>query len=121
MPEQVTFDVKISVESFYQSQSDFNNQGENYFAYRITIENLGEDSIQLISRHWHILDGVLGYREVEGDGVIGEQPIIEAGAMFRYVSGVNFNTSIGKMWGSYQMINIKNNKTFDVTIPDFLM
>ena len=119
MVQQITEGVSITVETFYQP--DFSNplNGEFMFAYRITIENMGHVPVQLLRRHWHIIDSNGSYREVEGEGVVGEQPMLEPGESYQYVSGCNLRTEIGKMYGTYQMENLHNKSHFEVSIPEF--
>ncbi len=113
--------VKVSVETFYQQ--DYSNplQSEFMFAYRITIENHNPFPVKLHSRHWHIFDSDGSYREVEGEGVVGMQPVISAGEEYQYVSGCNLHTEMGRMHGAYSMENLHNKEVFDVNIPSFEM
>jgi ApaG protein len=119
MVQQVTEGVSVTVETFYQPNQSNPVNSEFLFAYRITIENLSTMPIQLISRHWHIVDSNGTEREVEGEGVVGQQPIIQPGENYQYVSAANLRSDIGKMYGTYQMVNLYNKKTFDVSIPEF--
>ncbi len=113
--------VQISVETFYQA--DYSNPGSNefMFAYRITIENHNNFSVKLDKRHWHIFDSNGEYREVEGEGVVGQQPVIAPGEQFQYVSGCNLKTEMGKMFGKYIMENQNTKQPFEVNIPSFEM
>ena len=77
MVHQVTDGVSITVETFYQPSQSNPLSSEYLFAYRITIENLSTMPVKLLRRHWHIIDSNGSYREVEGDGVVGQQPVIE--------------------------------------------
>lgn len=86
MVSKVTEGVKISVEQFYQPEYSNPVQSEFMFAYRITIENNNAFPIQLLKRHWWIVDSNADRREVEGDGVIGVQPIIAPGEKYQYIS-----------------------------------
>ena len=115
----VTEGVNIMVETFYQPAQSNPLNSEYLFAYRITIENLTIYPVRLLSRHWHILDSNGTHREVEGEGVVGEQPVINPGDSYQYTSGANLHTEIGKMYGSYQMENIFNKKKLTITIPEF--
>lgn len=119
MVQQVTEGVSITVETFYQAAQSNPLSSEFLFAYRITIENLGSMPVKLLRRHWHIMDSNGSYREVEGEGVVGQQPIIEPGDSYQYVSAANLRTEIGKMYGTYQMENLFNKKLMTVTIPEF--
>jgi len=117
MVQHITEGVNITVETFYQSAQSNPLSSEYIFAYRITIENLGPVAVKLLRRHWHIADSNGTFREVEGEGVVGQQPIIEPGGH----SACNLRTDIGKMWGTYQMENLYNKSLFEVKIPEFLM
>jgi ApaG protein len=119
MVQMVTEGVSIMVETFYQPSQSNPLNSEYLFAYRITIENLTIYPVKLISRHWHILDSNGTHREVEGDGVVGEQPIISPGDSYQYTSGANLHSEIGKMYGTYLMENLFNKKKLTITIPEF--
>ncbi len=121
MTTRITEGVKISVETFYQDEYSQPLSNEFMFAYRITIENQGEASIRLVRRHWYIFDSNGTTREVEGEGVVGIQPIIEPGKTHQYVSGSHLKTEIGKMHGTYTMIRVMDGKTFMVNIPEFAL
>lgn len=121
MVTKITDGVKISVETIYQPEYS-NPANEHFmFAYRINIENMTENSVQLMHRHWHIFDSNGTKREVEGEGVVGEQPVIEPGDNHEYVSGCNLKTEMGSMKGSYEMKRIVDNRTFRVNIPEFYL
>jgi ApaG protein len=113
--------VEINVETFYQP--DYSNpvSGEYMFAYRITIENHNNFPVKLHRRHWHIFDSNGTYREVEGEGVVGVQPVLNSGERYQYVSGCNLRTEMGKMHGTYTMENLNNKTNFEVNIPSFEM
>ena len=108
--------VRVAV-SFLPEQSD-PGAGRWYWAYHIRIENDGEIAAQLISREWTIVDGRGGHHEVQGEGVVGEQPVIEPGGSFDYVSGCPLHTPTGSMEGRYHMIG-EDGSAFDVSIPRF--
>jgi ApaG protein len=113
--------VEVSVETFYQQ--DYSNpiQSEYMFAYRIAIENHNSFPVKLHRRHWHIFDSNGSYREVEGEGVVGVQPVLSPGEKYQYVSGCNLRTEMGRMHGTYQMENLNSKTLFDVNIPAFEM
>ncbi len=113
--------VEVSVEVFYQPEYSQPMQHEYMFAYRINITNHNNFSVQLLRRQWHIFDSPGDHREVEGEGVIGQQPILTPGESFQYVSGCNLKSEMGKMWGNYEMQNISNQQLFLVEIPPFQM
>lgn len=121
MVTQITEGVKISVENTYQKEYS-NPEKEHYmFAYHISIENLSTESIQLISRRWKIFDSNGEYRVVEGEGVVGLQPVIKPGAFHAYTSGCNLQTDIGYMEGEFQMIREMDGFVFEVEIPRFTL
>jgi ApaG protein len=121
MSTEVTSGIKVTVETFYQPTHSNPAQHHYVFAYRITITNESEEVIKLKRRHWFIVDSDNARREVEGEGVVGEQPVLKPGEQYRYVSGCNLNTEIGKMYGSYLMERKSDNKLFYVKIPEFKM
>lgn len=123
MVQQVTQGISISVETFYQEDQSNSMRNEHLHAYRITIENQSPSPIKLISRHWYIADTYYGtnIKEVEGDGVVGEQPIIQPGEVYQYISACNLRSDIGKMYGTYEMENLFNKSRFTVNIPEFLL
>ncbi|MEQ8809719.1 MAG: Co2+/Mg2+ efflux protein ApaG, partial [Imperialibacter sp.] len=83
--------------------------------------NCGDNTIQLLRRHWYIHDLNTQVREVEGEGVVGQQPILEPGETHQYVSGCNLRSGVGKMLGSYLMEKVLDGKKFQVKIPEFTM
>lgn len=119
MVTQITDGVKVSVETMYQSEYSNPAQEHYMFAYKITIENLGDYTVQLMRRHWQIFDSNGSIREVEGEGVVGEQPVIEPGEQHEYVSGCNLKTDIGSMKGTYLMRRLIDNREVEVKIPEF--
>src|SRR5690606_30524933 len=119
MATQITDGVKVSVETVYQSEYSNPDNDHFMFAYHITIENLSEHSVQLLRRHWLIYDSSGTKREIEGDGVVGLQPIIAPGEHHEYVSGCNLKSEMGYMEGSYQMLREIDGTLFDVQIPRF--
>lgn len=121
MISAVTDGVKVSVMTEYQPEYSSPYQAHFVFTYRITIENEGNSTIQLLRRHWIIYDANGSAREVEGEGVVGQQPILEPGEVHEYVSGCNLRSSLGKMTGTYLMERIVDGKQFRVNIPEFTM
>jgi ApaG protein len=121
MISKISSGVRISVETYYQPEYSNPVNSEFMFAYKITIENNNSFSVKLLRRHWHIFDSNGSVREVEGDGVVGVQPIISPGSSYQYISGCNLRSEIGKMHGTYLLENLNNNKTFTVAIPGFEM
>lgn len=121
MNSKISGGVKISVETFYQSEYSNPINSEFMFAYKITIENNNDFPVKLLRRHWHIYDSNGSVREVEGEGVVGIQPVVTPGTSYQYISGCNLRSEIGKMQGTYLLENLNNKKTFNVTIPAFEM
>lgn len=119
MVNTITEGVKVSVETLYQQEYS-NPANEHFmFAYKITIENMTDYAVQLMRRRWDIFDSNGTKREVEGEGVVGLQPVIEPGNAHEYVSGCNLKTEMGSMKGEYQMVRLLDNRAFDVVIPEF--
>jgi len=121
MVSKISEGVTISVETFYQPDYSNPQSSEYMFAYRITIENNNSFPVKLLRRHWFIFDSDSTHREVEGEGVIGNQPEINSGEKYQYISGCNLRTELGKMHGTYFMENLNSKKTFYVNIPAFEM
>jgi|TARA_B110000046_G_scaffold160993_1_gene174431 ApaG protein len=112
--------IRVSVVTEYVQQQSQPEQNQFAFAYHITIENQGDVAAKLLGRHWIIIDANQERKEIRGMGVIGEQPVIEAGASYQYTSGVVLKTPIGTMEGSYQLLNDKGDP-FDAAIAPFLL
>lgn len=108
--------VRVAV-SFLPEQSA-PKAGRWFWSYHVRIENEGARSVQLLSRHWYILDGRGAEHEVTGEGVVGEMPLIPAGGSYDYVSGCPLSTPTGAMHGSYRLVD-EAGATFDVAIPNF--
>jgi ApaG protein len=121
MIAQITQGVKVSVETEYQPSYSSPSQYHYVFTYRITIENQSDFTIQLMRRQWYIHDAGFQPREVEGEGVVGQQPVLEPGQSHQYVSGCNLKSGIGKMVGTYLMERIVDGTSFRVNIPEFTM
>ncbi len=121
MISKISEGVQISVETFYQSDYSNPTNNEFMFAYRITIENHNSFTIKLLRRHWYIFDSNGEHREVEGEGVVGVQPVLKPNEQFQYVSGCNLRTEMGKMQGYYSMENQNSKEQFSVKIPPFEM
>lgn len=121
MVTEITEGVKVTVETEYQSDYSSPSQAHYVFTYQVTIENNSNHTVKLLRRRWLIRD--IGYapREVEGEGVIGQQPVLEPGHTHRYVSGCNLKSGIGKMRGAYFMKRIMDGRPLEITIPEFTM
>lgn len=110
--------VCVQVQSFYVESQSAPEEDRYVFAYTITIRNLGRESVQLLSRYWLITNGNGRKTEVQGDGVVGEQPHIAPGDEFQYTSGAVLETPMGTMQGHYVMIDAQGEQ-FHVDIPVF--
>ncbi len=110
--------VRVSV-SYLPEQSE-PGRGRWFWAYHIRIENEGDQAVQLLTRHWIITDGRGSRHSVEGEGVVGEQPMIMPESSFDYVSGCPLSTPAGSMQGSYQML-AEDGEVFAVDIPKFAL
>ncbi len=121
MKNKIISSVKIHVKTWYRS--DLSNPEENqyFYNYRIQIENKGNEPIQLLHRHWMVEQLIYGIQHVDGPGVVGEQPLIEPGALFEYVSGCEFWMPIGRMSGFYTFQNLETEQLFSVPIPLFTL
>lgn len=112
--------VSVSVETRYLERESQPTKSSFAFAYTITIRNLREEPVQLLSRHWIINDQNNRRKEVKGKGVIGKQPVIQPGDSFTYSSGAVITTEIGDMHGSYTM-QLANGEMIEVPIPTFVL
>ena len=118
--EAETRGVVVRVSASYLPEQSEPQRGRWFWAYHIRIENAGAIAVQLLTRHWIITDGRGARHTVEGEGVVGEQPMIEPGGSFDYVSGCPLATPTGHMQGSYHMIG-EDGSAFDVAIPKFAL
>lgn len=118
MYQETTKAITITVEPNYLDDESEPDDFHFVWAYHITIENNGGETVQLLRRRWHITDSNGNVQEVRGEGVVGEQPILEPGESFEYTSGAPLSTPSGFMVGSYLMIS-ENGATFDVSVPAF--
>lgn len=118
MYTQTTQRIKITVQPTYLDHQSSPENGHFVWAYTIGIENLSEQVVQLISRYWHITDGMGRVQEVNGPGVVGKQPVLKPGEAFKYTSGTSLSTSSGMMSGRYHMRGA-DGKMFDIIIPAF--
>ena len=121
MTTEITQGIKVSVETEYQPEYSSPGQQHFVFTYRITIENNSPYTCQLLRRHWYIHDATFEVRQVEGDGVVGQQPVLEPGQSHKYVSGCNLRSGTGKMYGSYTMERALDGQIIEVAIPAFSM
>ncbi len=116
--EARTRDIVVRVSPAYQTDQSAPEEGRWFWTYTVEIENHGAETVQLVSRHWVITDGLNRREDVRGPGVVGEQPTLKPREAFRYSSGCPLTTPSGMMRGAYQMMT-REGDAFDVTIPEF--
>jgi ApaG protein len=120
-PHSATTDgVVVRVAASFLPEQSAPDNGRWFWAYHIRIENDGAQEVQLLTRRWVITDGHGARHLVEGEGVVGEQPVIAPGASFDYVSGCPLETASGAMEGRYHMLRA-DGSTFDAAIPRFVL
>ena len=119
MVQQVTSGIKISVETDFQGTFFKNHKMHFAFGYEVTIENQSKDSVQLNSRFWRIFDSLNHTEVVEGEGVIGQKPVLQPGESHIYNSGCLLTSPFGAMQGFYNMVNFTTTNKFKVYIPSF--
>ena len=119
MTTLTTNGIVVSVESNYQADLSEAAEEKHIFVYHITIENRNHFSVQLLRRRWLIFDSNCIRYEVEGAGVVGEQPVMESGESYQYSSWCNLKTEMGKMRGTYILQNQLDESFFGVNIPEF--
>lgn len=121
MPTTTTQGVTVTVTTNYLPDYSSPSQEHFVFAYRIDIRNNSSHTVKLLRRHWFISDANGTVREVEGEGVVGRQPVLEPGESHQYMSGCNLKSGMGKMQGTYLMERIGNGDNFQVNIPEFTL
>jgi ApaG protein len=118
MYRAVTRQIEVIVRPSFLPERSSAEHGRYFWAYTIAIVNAGAQAVQLMTRHWIITDATGHHQEVRGEGVVGEQPVIEPGERFEYTSGVPLTTPSGFMTGSYRMVS-EDGEPFDIAIPTF--
>lgn len=118
MFEAVTHEITVRVEPQFLDEQSSPEDHHYFWAYYVEIENKGNEPVQLRARHWRITNGVGAIQEVNGEGVVGEQPIILPGETYKYTSGAPLGTPSGFMDGWYKMEK-KTGEDFNVDIPVF--
>lgn len=120
MSEAVTRGVRVKVESEYAPDRSDPSKNQWFFLYAVTITNEGNETVQLLTRHWIIKDGTGHTEEVRGPGVVGKQPVLKPGESFEYTSGCPLATPFGVMEGTYQMTTESGDR-FDAAIAPFTL
>lgn len=120
MPEMVTRDIRVRVESEFVPERSSPENSEFVFSYKVAIGNIGAETVQILGRHWLIHDAFGESEEVIGAGVIGEQPILRPGEEFRYTSYCPLKTSFGTMQGHFEAVTDMG-ENFTIEIPEFTL
>ena len=118
--EATTRDIRVRVKAEYDPSRSSPQQSQWFFLYAVNIKNESQDTVQLVSRHWVITDGMGKVEEVRGPGVVGKQPVLSPGQSFEYTSGCPLTTPFGTMNGTYQMVN-QAGEQFDIEIAPFTL
>ncbi len=116
----VTHEIEVTALPAYVPEKSSPERNYYFFAYKIKIRNQGKDPVQLTHRHWIITDGRGTIDEVDGEGVVGDKPLINPGEMYEYVSACPLSTPTGNMRGAFTMIR-SDGERFDVNIPLFFL
>ncbi len=116
---KTTRGIRVSVRSFYLDDQSQPEENRYVWAYRVRIENNSRQAVQLMRRTWRITDAHGRTQHVHGEGVVGEQPLLEPGESFEYTSGTPLDTPSGFMGGAYHMVLPSSGENFDVVIPTF--
>ena len=118
MSDTTTQGIRVQVESLYDEDRSAPQENYYFFAYRVRISNVGTEAAQLLSRDWIITDATGYQQQVQGPGVVGEQPVLAPGEAFEYTSFCPLSTPVGAMQGSYRMVR-DNGDAFDAVIAPF--
>lgn len=119
MITQITNNIKISVLTDFEGTIVKNGMFHYAHSYHITIENNGKNTVQLLRRHWEIVDSLQPTQIVDGEGVIGQKPVLMPGESYSYTSGCMLISNYGAMFGYYIMVDFKSGEEFMVTVPKF--
>lgn len=115
---KTTHCIKVTVRPFYLKDQSEPEADHFVWAYHVRIENHGDETVQLLTRHWQITDAAGGLQDVCGEGVVGKKPVLRPGEMFEYASGASLSTPSGIMVGSYRL-KTDHGEDIDVAIPAF--
>lgn len=121
MSNTLTRGIRIVVRPRYLPEQSAPDAGQYLFAYHITVRNEGQETVQLLSRHWVITDGEGHIEEVRGPGVVGKQPTLRPGEQFEYTSGCPLTTPVGSMRGAFTMQRLDGTERFDADILPFTL
>jgi ApaG protein len=118
MYRAVTRQIEVTVEPNFLPEHSSLEKPEYFWSYTIVIANIGQETVQLRTRHWIITDALGRRQEVRGEGVVGKQPVLAPGERFEYTSGVPLPTASGFMTGRYQMVTARGER-FEIEVPTF--
>ena len=118
MSDTTTRGIRVQVETFYDEERSSPQENYYFFSYHVRISNVGRETAQLVSREWYITDGNGDSQRVQGEGVVGEKPVLAPGEEFEYTSFCPLTTPVGAMQGTYQMV-LQNGDSFDAEIAPF--
>jgi ApaG protein len=118
MYRAVTRQIEVTVEPNFMPERSSAEKSRYFWSYTIVITNAGDETVQLMTRHWIITDASGRRQDVKGEGVVGEQPVLAPGENFKYTSGVPLPTASGFMTGRYQMVS-ETGERFEVEVPTF--
>ena len=119
MVSATTKGIQVTVETTYQPDYSNPQQHHYVFTYKVRIENKSNHTIQLLRRRWEIVDATENKKIVEGEGVVGQQPVLEPGQQHSYISGCNLKSGLGKMYGTFTLEKLVDGKLLEITIPEF--
>lgn len=115
----ITEGIQVRVCTSYLEDDSSPRHHHYVFAYQVEITNHTDEPVKLLSREWHITDGFGRRERVQGEGVVGKQPIIQPGETYTYMSGTHFQTLIGHMSGFYYMMRLSDKASLRIRIPGF--
>ena len=118
MSDTTTRGIRVQVETFYDEERSSPQENYYFFSYHVRISNVGRETAQLVSREWYITDGNGDSQRVQGEGVVGEKPVLAPGEEFEYTSFCPLTTPVGAMQGSYRMV-LQNGESFEAEIAPF--
>lgn len=121
MMQEITQGISVSVETFYNEELSNPGLNEYIYSYEINIDNLSGFPFLLKARHWEITDALGNVRTVDGEGVVGQQPMLDPGQGFTYTSAVGVKTDMGKMTGHYIIENLSTKEEMHISIPLFYL
>jgi len=121
MQQEITQGICVTVETQYNKEMSNPGLNEYIYSYEINIDNLSDFPFQLKARHWEITDALGNTRTVDGEGVVGQQPLLDPGQGFNYSSAVGVKTDMGKMIGYYIIENMLTKKELHISIPEFYL